>query len=639
MEPTTANMMRVLSAPPALLPELMAKVIQKLQDEGTSRNFIHQYIGELNARWHKDMPQSSWTPLQKACVDAGYIEAVAKLTLITRRELEIATHSCIGSLISLVKCASFNQRKAIFKQMMQHRLLEICIDKADNHQLCLHRSTAKEVLRCMAADLFLGEELSAEKTADFIEKCLGWVLEGPERVCNELMDPKKAWQAQMMFDRFNIPPTVASKYGNRYYAMSQENSMWTVYGLIGRYPIPPRQFFLDMLRSKPTILDQLLECAAFPLPKWYPESAVAGIASEILAAIMQFPLRSIPGLPLNVGVTSQNEREEEYQTSISNLKVLMSRPNWRSKVLGIWKNVESMSFDDVVRYFHIASDEYYARIPPDDDTYEAAANNRGQCRIVFLRLVASLALVDDIKDEDLLSFLRPSYLGMQKWQIMTANSSPSDVFTFFERGEEVCRSPLYVVECELDVDPTVQLPQETTIAPIALTRLLHRLAQRGILDQAQVWTALPPGCDPSTSLAQVKQITSPAVLQKLLSISVKRATARRELGLTREPKGDHWHTRFGYTPAAELASALVQFDESTGRKWTESVRGARKELALNLNLAAETSMKLKEYETAAAFFTGAVNAIEGASSVDSIPRDMLAKVKRRTAEAKRRIHG
>ena len=68
----------------------------------------------------------------------------------------------------------------------------------------MHRSAAKEVLRCMASDLFLGEELSVEKQADVLENCLDWTLEGPEKISQELLDPKRTWQSQMMLDKFNV---------------------------------------------------------------------------------------------------------------------------------------------------------------------------------------------------------------------------------------------------------------------------------------------------------------------------------------------------------------------------------------------------------------------------------------------------
>ncbi|THH30608.1 hypothetical protein EUX98_g3578 [Antrodiella citrinella] len=523
MEPTAANMNRILDAPPSLLPDLMVKVMETLRNEDTSKNFIHQYV------------------------------------------------------------------------------------------------------------------LSPEKTADAIEKCLDWVLAGPDATAQELLDPKKAWQSQMMLDKFNIPPSVASKYGKRYFAIAQENAMWAVFGFVSRSPIPSRQFFLQLLQHKPALIDKLLDCANLPVPEWYPESQVDGIACESLAVLFQFPLRSVPGYSLPVEGASRAERDKDHQATLDALKIFLSRPEWRSKLLGIWTKIEKTSYQDIFHYFRVASEEYYAAIRPTMDTYEGVANNRGQCRIAFLRLAASLALVEDIKDQDLLSLLRPAYLAAQKWQMIDENSDTEERLLFFERGEEICRSPLWVVECGLDEEPTEQIPQEMTIGPITLVRVLLRLAQRGLLKQAQTWTVLPSGCDSSTGLAQIKQITSPAVLNKLLSVSVKRVTARRELGQSRAPKGDHWHTRSAYVPAAELASVLVQFDKDTNREHSVSIKGARKELVLCLNLAADVSMKLRQYEPAMGFSAGAVAAIENASPADAIPSDMLARIKRRIFDAKRNL--
>ena len=61
-------------------------------------------------------------------MNAGYVETVSILTQNTRKDIEIATHKCIASLIPLVKSASLAQRRLIFNQMMQHRLLDICVD-------------------------------------------------------------------------------------------------------------------------------------------------------------------------------------------------------------------------------------------------------------------------------------------------------------------------------------------------------------------------------------------------------------------------------------------------------------------------------------------------------------------------------
>lgn len=56
----------------------------------------------------------------------------------------------------------------------------------------------------MAGDLFLGEGISVAKQAEVIEKCLDWTLEGPDKISQELLDPKRTWQSQMMLGKINV---------------------------------------------------------------------------------------------------------------------------------------------------------------------------------------------------------------------------------------------------------------------------------------------------------------------------------------------------------------------------------------------------------------------------------------------------
>ena len=246
-------------------------------------------------------------------------------------------------------------------------------------------------------------------------------------------------------------------------------------------------------------------------------------------------------------------------------------------------------------------------------------------------------LLDELTDGDLLSFFRIAYLSTYKWQMIDENSTMVEKMVFFERGEEIYRSTLWMLDCEIDEEPPAQIPQEVVMGPVLMIRLLTRLVQRGLLERAQTWTALPEGCDQSTSLAQVKQITSSAVIKKLLTLSVKRVTARREIGLSRLPDGDHRYTRSSFPPGAELAHVLVQFDEATKGQFAESIRGARKELALCLDLAAEMSMKIRQYESALGFSLGAVAAVEICPRTEGIPTDLLSKNKRRITDAKRHV--
>ena len=194
----------------------------------------------------------------------------------------------------------------------------------------------------------------------------------------------------------------------------------------------------------------------------------------------------------------------------------------------------------------------------------------GQCRISYLRLVSNLSILGDFEVSDMLSFLRVAYLASQKLQTINETSNFVDCLKIAEREEEVFRSPVWVVECHMKVDAPGQIPQEAVLGPIALIRLLTRLAKSGVLESAQTWTNLPEGCDPKTILAQVKQITNQDVIKKLLSLGVKRVAASREQGVSRSISGAHYYTRFTFVSGAELAHVLLNLM----RLLEDALRGA-----------------------------------------------------------------
>ncbi len=67
-------------------------------------------------------------------------------------------------------------------------------------------------------------------------------------------------------------PAIASKYGNRWFGMSQENCLYAVNFLLCRNPPPSSQFLLDIVKHKPDVIDKLLDCSAVPICPWYPEN-------------------------------------------------------------------------------------------------------------------------------------------------------------------------------------------------------------------------------------------------------------------------------------------------------------------------------------------------------------------------------
>lgn len=60
-------------------------------------------------------------------------------------------------------------------------------------------------------------------------------------------------------------------YGQRWYGMTQELAMFAAYGVLSRYPLHSRQYYLEALKARPIIVDLLLDVAALPRPVAYPE--------------------------------------------------------------------------------------------------------------------------------------------------------------------------------------------------------------------------------------------------------------------------------------------------------------------------------------------------------------------------------
>ena len=72
---------------------------------------------------------------------------------------------------------------------------------AENNELCILRAVAVSFVRNMTAELFLGEQLDPQQTADLIECMCRWVLTDVDEIADELLDPEYAWQSQVMFGR------------------------------------------------------------------------------------------------------------------------------------------------------------------------------------------------------------------------------------------------------------------------------------------------------------------------------------------------------------------------------------------------------------------------------------------------------
>lgn len=187
---------------------------------------------------------------------------------------------------------------------------------------------------------------------------------------------------------------------------------------------------------------------------------------------------------------------------------------------------------------------------------------------------------------------------------------------------------------------------EEFAGPIAFLRLLLLLLERGLLSEIPSWSAIPP-CDSDAvrpgvknpSLSHLKQITSPAVIRKFVSMSLKRVKELREVRGRREVEdGKLYDARWSYACGSELSAAIVAFLEST-RASTELkstfLDEAKKELILCLGNAAEVSIRGRRRLEGLKFASAAV-AI-GATCM-GITEEIVTKNKNRYKTALNAVH-
>lgn len=122
--------------------------------------------------------------------------------------------------------------------------------------------------------------------------------------------------------------------------MTADHLMWSSHGLLCRFPLPQRDFVLNVVRNYPEVIDLLFQCGLLPRTKWYPESETNLAAVETLVHLMQFPLTTIPGLIIPLDYIHIKQYKDNLVTSIDVLKVFVSRPGWVQKLIALWAQYE-----------------------------------------------------------------------------------------------------------------------------------------------------------------------------------------------------------------------------------------------------------------------------------------------------------
>lgn len=244
-----------------------------------------------------------------------------------------------------------------------------------------------------------------------------------------------------------------------------------------------------------------------------------------------------------------------------------------------------------------------------------------------------------LQTADICSLLRVCYTasGAIKSLDQVDTLDENDLYIWIERSSEVFRSPMYTVFTLDTVDVPVIIADESVLGPLSLIRTLLALARRGLLDEIRGWTKVPDGTSPSTSLGQIKQITSPNIIRRIVTIAFKRVGTRREKGKVRLDEDDQDYARVAYTSAAELAHTLITFNDATSRLWDRRLRGVHKELVLCLGNAAEMALRLKQYKRALGYALCAVRAGANVPQEEGLGQDTRNKNVRRSEAAQAKL--
>ena len=264
-------------------------------------------------------------------------------------------------------------------------------------------------------------------------------------------------------------------------------------------------------------------------------------------------------------------------------------------------------------------------------------------RICMLRLIINLTYVERLPTADILSFLRLAYTSSMRIKPLL-ELKPGDLGTileYLERTAEIARLPTWAAHTGTQVDSVLQVPCQSILGPTAYLRLLTILARRGVLDEIPNWTLdqVPDGLDPSTDLAQLRQITDPVIFKKLMGFVTKRAAMRREEGASVFKRDDFDGARMQYTAASEALVALLSLEKEGKGRWKNARNGARTELVMNLGNCSEMCMRLSQERASYGFATVAVQFASTAPAYDPVRLELLEKNKRRAAKAKSAIAG
>ena len=231
-------------------------------------------------------------------------------------------------------------------------------------------------------------------------------------------------------------------------------------------------------------------------------------------------------------------------------------------------------------------------------------------RIAILRLIATITHASEfcgITNAEVESFLRIAYTASRKILRKKECLSKNDLLLHIERNIGNYDFPATTLKQGPDSPKALfKIGGESTLGPLAFARILVVLAQRKALDTIQGLKKPPSGLSLCTSLQHVQHTTHPAIIQRLLTIALKRVMACTAEGRMKFTQNRYSFAQISFTCSAELAAALGALDMHTEGQYSNHVRGARKELVIALSNASLMALKQKLCLEVPSFGLGAI---------------------------------
>ncbi|EIW74188.1 hypothetical protein CONPUDRAFT_170212 [Coniophora puteana RWD-64-598 SS2] len=640
-----------LSTPEPQLSEGLSGLFTKMRGPPLSDSYVFTAMQALQSKVantpapYPDIGSKARDPLTQACIRAGMIDVLLTFIHVPFESLAATEVVCNGRLsqwmtwhmlVTLTRYGTLQDRKEFLDKLIAADIIQLCLETTYHHSILRFRGKAAELLGSLASQTFLIQRLSASTVADILSALYTLALQDPEATSDQLTNPQTNWQHVLMNldfkDPWNKDRISQGLMANRYFGQAQDFALHAARDLVTMNTQPSPRYNLDVFKHKASIMDLLLDCLLIGPLHCYPECTAAYVASNNLAAFFRWPISMmVPGVSTPADQAPSNK---EWKVFLQTMQVLTSCKDWAEKVVEAWMKTEPDAEDNEKRNQSVVDARLLyskEKSPLDDEQlYKELGSAVGCSRVSVLRLITTLSHGADaigIRNIDIYAFLPIAYRASQK--------------TYQEDQPEVqirvLPDWLYLggnFEREGEIDPYF-LVTETMLGPTAYARLLVVLAQRNALKSVQSLQKPPTGLSPTTSLAQLRQITHPDVISRFLNIAIFRVQSAMEKA-EKVVQVDMIGGGLVFEGTAELAAAMVAFDDITGGEYaTEEASAARHYLSMALQHISGIATKLEKYRRAYLYLAAAVAVADTIKEPRAGWTDFAVKLKRQLRQAKR----